>query len=234
MSSVSSPIIIALDFPDSQSALALASQLDPRKCRVKVGKELFSRAGPEVVEKLAAMKFEVFLDMKYHDIPNTVAGACRAAADLGCWMMNVHASGGSKMLEAAAEAISNLRSRPLLIAVTILTSLDNDDLREIGFAQDTREMTQRLAKLACEAGLDGVVSSAHDVVATKSSLGSDFLVVTPGIRPAGGTTGDQARIATPRNAVASGADYLVIGRPVTQANDPLAALDAIIGELQKT
>jgi orotidine-5'-phosphate decarboxylase len=225
-----SPIIVALDFPDSKSALALAAKIDAKQCRLKIGKELFTRAGPDIVHELQKMGFDVFLDMKFHDIPNTVSGACRAAADLGCWMINVHASGGRSMLEAAAEAVNQSSHKPLLIAVTILTSLDDQSLQEIGFNEGTKVMTQRLANLAKQAGLDGVVSSAHDIALTKQNQGGEFLVVTPGIRPVGSAVGDQARVATPQSAVAQGADYLVIGRPVTQADNPQAALEAIVAE----
>ena len=226
-----SPIIVALDFPTLEQAHALAKELDPQKCRVKVGKELFTRYGPAVLDNLHKLGFEIFLDLKFHDIPNTVAGACRSAAELGCWMINVHASGGSAMMEAAANSISQARQKPLLIAVTVLTSLDDDALKMIGFSRDTKDATQNLARLARDAGIDGVVSSAHDIVATKQNLGKDFLVVTPGIRPSGSASGDQARIATPNSAISAGADYLVIGRPITQAENPLGALDSIIAEV---
>ncbi|MEM7466423.1 MAG: orotidine-5'-phosphate decarboxylase [Pseudomonadota bacterium] len=226
-----SPVIVALDFPNSTQALTLARQLDPARCRVKVGKELFTRAGPSVVEELQSLNFDVFLDLKFHDIPNTVAGACRSAAELGCWMVNVHASGGKSMLEAAAEAVQNSIHRPLLIAVTILTSIDNDALRALGFGDSTESKTQHLATLAHQAGLDGVVSSAHDVATTKQNFGREFLTVTPGIRPAGSASADQARIATPKGAVDAGADYLVVGRPITQADEPLSALEQILTEI---
>ena len=229
--SIKSPVIVALDFPEAKQAYALAQKLDPQTCRLKVGKELFTRSGPAVLEKLNQLGFEIFLDLKFHDIPNTVAGACRSAADLGCWMINVHASGGAAMLEAAAESVAKFTSRPLLIAVTVLTSLDDEALGQIGFNSDTKATTQRLAKLAHNAGIDGVVSSAHDIVTTKANLGPEFLVVTPGIRPTGSAVGDQARIATPHSAVSAGADYLVIGRPITQAEDPLQALEAILAEI---
>ena len=225
-----SPIIVALDFPEVEQAYALARELDPKKCRVKVGKELFTRCGPVVVENLHKLGFEIFLDLKFHDIPNTVAGACRSAAEMGCWMINVHASGGKAMMEAAVEAVSQASQRPLLIAVTVLTSLDDNALHEIGFTQDTKDTTQNLARLAREAGINGVVSSALDIAATKKNLGKEFLVVTPGIRPTGSATGDQARIATPASAIGNGADFLVIGRPITQAENPHAALDSILAE----
>ena len=225
------PIIVALDFPEFDQAYSLATQLDPAQCRIKVGKELFTRSGPQAIEQLQKLGFEIFLDLKFHDIPNTVAGACRAAADLGCWMINVHASGGKAMLEAASNAVQQATEQPLLIAVTVLTSLDDQALGEIGYAKDSESTTQRLASLARDAGLDGVVSSAHDIEKTKRAQGKDFLVVTPGIRPAGSEVGDQARIATPQNALERGADYLVIGRPITQAKNPLDALGAIIAEI---
>ena len=226
-----SPIIVALDFPNAQEAYDLAACLDPQKCRVKVGKELFTRCGPVVIEKLQKLGFEVFLDLKFHDIPNTVAGACKSAAELGCWMINVHASGGSAMLEAAADAISHVEEPPLIIAVTILTSLDDEALGQIGFQSSAKQMTLHLASLARDAGIDGVVSSAHDIAAMKDDFGEEFLVVTPGIRPLGSASGDQARIATPKSAVSSGADYLVIGRPITQAERPIEALESILSEV---
>ena len=232
MTQAKAPIIVALDFPQFNDAYALAQQLDPAQCRIKVGKELFTRSGPQVLEKLQKLGFDIFLDLKFHDIPNTVAGACRAAADLGCWMINVHASGGKAMLEAAANAVQQATQQPLLIAVTILTSLDDDALNEIGYAGNTKATTQSLASLARNAGLDGVVSSAHDIEQTKQSQGQDFLVVTPGIRPAGSEVGDQARVATPRKALERGADYLVIGRPITQARNPLDALSEIVTEIE--
>ncbi|MGR8948288.1 MAG: orotidine-5'-phosphate decarboxylase [Gammaproteobacteria bacterium] len=232
MSETKAPIIVALDFPNYEQALALANELDPEKCRVKIGKELFTRSGPASVEKLQALGFDVFLDLKFHDIPNTVAGACRAAADMGCWMINVHASGGVAMLEAASNAVHGSTHQPLLIAVTILTSLDDQDLHAIGFESGSKLLTQRLAAMANDAGLDGVVSSAHDIEETKRMNGQDFLVVTPGIRPLGSEVGDQARIATPQSALQTGADYLVIGRPITQAKNPSDALDEIVAEIQ--
>lgn len=232
MTQAKAPIIVALDFPQFDDAYSLAQQLDPAQCRIKIGKELFTRSGPQALEKLQKLGFDIFLDLKFHDIPNTVAGACSAAADLGCWMINVHASGGKAMLEAASNAVQQATQQPLLIAVTVLTSLDNDALHEIGYVGNTEATTQSLASLARNAGLDGVVSSAHDIEQTKQSQGKDFLVVTPGIRPAGSEVGDQARVATPRRALERGADYLVIGRPITQAKNPLHALSEIVAEIE--
>ncbi|MBU3693223.1 MAG: orotidine-5'-phosphate decarboxylase [Rhodocyclaceae bacterium] len=235
MSSPEPRIVVALDYAAAEPALALARRLDPLQCRLKVGKELFTAAGPDLVRALAGMGFGVFLDLKFHDIPNTVASACRAAAGLGVWMVNVHASGGTKMLRAAREAIDiaapDPSRRPLLIAVTVLTSMTRDDLVGIGLDLEPREQALRLAQLAAACGLDGVVCSAQEAAAIKAACGSDFRCVTPGIRPAGSAAGDQARIMTPAAAVAAGADDLVIGRPITAADDPAAALAAIVREI---
>jgi orotidine-5'-phosphate decarboxylase len=220
-------VIVPLDFPDAGAALALAARLDPRLCRVKVGKELFVAAGPAVVEALHDRGFEVFLDLKFHDIPNTVAGACRSAARLGVWMMNVHASGGEAMLRAAREAVEAVTKPPLLIGVTILTSLDDAALARIGFSGSARTHVESLARLTRECGLDGVVCSAQEAPLVRAAAGSGFLLVTPGIRLDTDAKGDQARTCTPREAIALGADYLVIGRPITRAPDPVAVLDAI-------
>lgn len=228
---VKSPVIVALDYPDAAQALGMAEQLDPSLCRVKVGKELFTRAGPDVVTKLARDGFEVFLDLKFHDIPNTVAGACRAAADLGVWMINVHASGGRRMLDAAREAVAAQSRPPLLIAVTILTSLDATELDEIGFSGTPADNVQRLARLSEQSGLDGVVCSSQEVAMLRSHIRTDFKLITPGIRPAGAQTGDQRRIMTPAAAMAAGSDYLVIGRPITAAVNPADALASILSEL---
>ena len=224
-------IIVALDFPGAEPALALAARLDPERCKLKVGKELFVRAGPALVEKLAALGFKVFLDLKFHDIPNTVAQACRAAADLGVWMVNVHASGGLKMMQAAREAVDKSARPPKLIAVTVLTSLGAEDLRQIGLDVEPAAQVERLARLSHQAGLDGVVCSAQEARLLRQSIGRDFLLVTPGIRPAGNAAGDQSRILTPAQAIEAGADYLVIGRPITQADDPVAALRSIDAEI---
>ncbi|MEW5769721.1 MAG: orotidine-5'-phosphate decarboxylase [Pseudomonadota bacterium] len=226
------PIIVALDYADAAPALALVERLDPRACRLKVGKELFVAAGPALVEELARRGFEVFLDLKFHDIPNTVAQACKAAARLGVWMMNVHASGGPRMLQAAREALEGTRGpRPLLIAVTVLTSMGEAELAAIGVPVSPEEQVLRLARLTREAGLDGVVCSAREAGLLRREIGADFKLVTPGIRPAGSAQGDQTRILTPAQALAAGADYLVIGRPITMAADPLAALESIAQEI---
>ena len=225
-------IIVALDIPQADAALAMADRLDAARCRVKVGKELFTRAGPGIVHALHARGFQVFLDLKFHDIPNTVAGACRAAADLGVWMLNVHASGGAAMMRSARDAVGeSARGAPLLIAVTVLTSLDESDLAQVGMLADVTQQVVRLATLAESSGMDGVVCSPVDLVRLRVALAPGFLAVTPGVRPAGAASGDQKRIATPAAAVAAGASYLVIGRPITGAADPLAALAAIEAEI---
>ena len=215
-----SRIVVALDFPSANQALALAEQLDPQACRVKVGKELFTRSGPEVVRKLVDQGFDVFLDLKYHDIPNTVARACAAAADLGVWMVNVHASGGRKMMEAAREALGSGDDTPLLIAVTVLTSMDQSDLMELNVADTPANQVLRLAQLAESSSMDGVVCSPQEITLLREKISADFKLVTPGIRPAGSATGDQKRIMTPAQAVELGSDWLVIGRPITAAEDP--------------
>lgn len=225
-------LIVALDFPAAQPALALAAALDPRLCRLKVGKELFTAAGPQLVERLMERGFEVFLDLKFHDIPNTVAGACRAAASLGVWMVNVHALGGRAMLAAASDAVAGADRRPLLTAVTVLTSLAQRDLEEIGLQGSPAAAAARLAALAHECGLDGVVCSPQEAAGLRARFGANFRLVTPGVRPAGSERGDQARVATPAMAVAAGAHDLVVGRPITQAADPGAALVAIAGEIE--
>jgi orotidine-5'-phosphate decarboxylase len=227
-------VIVPLDVPDMESALGLAARLDPKLCRVKVGKELFTAAGPGVVERLHDRGFEVFLDLKFHDIPNTVAGACRAAARLGVWMVNVHASGGEAMMRAAREALSDAAHPPLLIAVTLLTSLAEADLRAIGLAGSMEENVVRLARLAQASGLDGVVCSAHEAPALRRALGGGFTLVTPGIRLADSARDDQSRIVTPREAARLGANYLVIGRPITQSADPAATLESIRLSLEES
>lgn len=228
----STKIIVALDFPDAVSALALVERLDPALCRLKVGKELFTVAGPELVRALVARGFELFLDLKFHDIPNTVAAACRAAAGLGVWMMNVHASGGRRMMAAAQEALEDLPQRPLLIAVTVLTSMSAEDLGEVGIAGSPADQVLRLARLTQACKLDGVVCSAQEAAMLRADLGHDFRLVTPGIRPAGVEAGDQRRVMTPAEALRAGATDLVIGRPITAAPDPLAALKQIQSEIQ--
>lgn len=225
-------IVIALDYPEPRAALEMVQRLEPSRCRLKVGKELFTRGGPQLVEQLRNKDFEIFLDLKFHDIPNTVAGACAAAADLGVWMVNVHALGGAKMMAAAQEALAKAAHRPLLIAVTILTSMGEQDIREVGLSGAPADNVARLAALAQQAKLDGVVCSPQEVAMLRGSLGNDFRLVTPGIRPAWSAKGDQTRITTPADAVRLGSDYLVIGRPITAAEEPMKALAAIEQELQ--
>ena len=226
-----SPIIVALDFPSADEALALVARLQPERCRLKVGKELFTRGGPALVEQLVKKGYDVFLDLKFHDIPNTVAAACSAAAELGVWMMNVHALGGRRMMEAAYEALQKSSHQPQLIAVTILTSMGEEDINEIGLAGSPADNVKRLAHLAQSAGLDGVVCSPQEVAMLRESISSDFSLVTPGIRPGWAAKGDQTRITTPADAIALGSSYLVIGRPITGADDPLEALSKIEVEL---
>lgn len=226
-----SPIVVALDYPTAEQAIAMAQQLDPAQCRVKVGKELFTSAGPAVLEQLHNLNFDVFLDLKFHDIPNTCAGAVAAAAELGVWMVNVHASGGERMMAAAAEAIANKSHKPLLIAVTVLTSMERSDLAGIGLDITPQQQVERLAKLSKQSGMDGVVSSAQEIELVKGLCGENFLTVTPGIRPAGSAVGDQRRIMTPQEAVNAGGDYMVIGRPITQAADPQKTCLDIISTL---
>lgn len=233
--SVSGPrVVVALDFDRLDDALTLAGRLSPDACRVKVGKALFARGGPALVERLVAMGHDVFLDLKYHDIPNTVAGACRAVADLGIWMLNVHALGGRRMLEAARESIEGASRRPLLIAVTVLTSHDEDSLREVGCDTDVERQVLRLTRLGLDAGLDGVVCSAQEAPMLRHAVGSRPLLVTPGIRPAHSARDDQQRVQTPEEALRGGSDYLVIGRPITRAIDPVGALNAINADLAQT
>ncbi len=226
-----SPVIVALDYSDMASVEAMADQLDPSQCRLKVGKELFTHCGPAVVRLLQDRGFDIFLDLKFHDIPNTVAGAVKAAADLGVWMVNVHASGGTRMMVAAKEALANYQNAPSLIAVTVLTSMEQQDLQGVGLSCEPIDQVVRLAKLTKDCGLDGVVCSAQETDVLRKQLGADFQLVTPGIRPANSEQGDQRRIATPRSAMESGSSYLVIGRPITQHAQPLQALLEINGEL---
>ena len=231
-SPVSSPIVVALDYDNADAALAMADKLDPSLCRVKVGKELFTVAGPELVKELVARKFQVFLDLKFHDIPNTVAKAVKAAAELGVWMVNVHASGGLRMMEAAAEILRPYgEGRPLLIGVTVLTSTAPEELAATGVTRGLEEQVLALAEQAKGCGLDGVVCSAREAQALRRHCGSDFALVTPGIRPAGAAADDQRRIVTPAQALEWGADYLVIGRPITAAANPLEALKQILNEI---
>ncbi|MEJ1298900.1 MAG: orotidine-5'-phosphate decarboxylase [Candidatus Sedimenticola sp. (ex Thyasira tokunagai)] len=224
-------IIVALDFPSAAPALDLVSGLDPKLCRLKVGKEMFTRLGPAFVEQLAGKGFDVFLDLKYHDIPNTVAAACAAAADLGVWMINLHASGGRRMMETARERLEGLSHRPLLIAVTILTSMGDKDIAEIGLHGAPVDNVVRLARLTDEAGLDGIVCSPREAGEVRPLVTPEFLLVTPGVRPATASLDDQTRVMTPLDALNNGADMLVIGRPITAADDPLQSLNAIQSEI---
>ncbi|MDR9406216.1 MAG: orotidine-5'-phosphate decarboxylase [Spiribacter sp.] len=228
-------VIIALDFPSPQTAQAFVERLPLRSCRLKVGKELFVRGGPQFVAQLVDQGWDVFLDLKFHDIPNTVAAACRAAAELGVWMVNVHALGGPVMLSAAREAIDQgIGSKPLLTAVTVLTSHDQASLKAIGINATPAHAVDRLARLSADAGLDGVVCSAQEATALRAEFGADFRRVTPGIRPPGAAANDQQRTLTPGAALQAGASDLVIGRPVTQADDPVAALESIYSEMRLT
>lgn len=223
-------IIVALDYADAASALKLVKQLDPTLCRLKVGKELFTAVGPQFIETLTRANFGVFLDLKFHDIPNTVAKACTAASNLGVWMLNVHASGGLEMMQAARKAVDSTDTKPLLIAVTVLTSMDQAGLNKIGVQSDLATHVLNLATLTQQAGLDGVVCSALEAQMLRSQLGSEFCLVTPGIRPENVNQDDQSRVVTPADALSMGASYLVVGRPITQATDPLKALEAINAE----
>ena len=232
MSTDSKRVIVALDYPNKDLALAMAKQLDPTQCRVKVGKELFTRCGPEIVEALHSAGFEVFLDLKFHDIPNTTAKAVRAAAEMGVWMVNVHASGGQKMMETARNELDQVnQSQTLLIGVTVLTSMERSDLMGIGLDVEPLAQVKRLAALTEQSGLDGVVCSAQEVEPLREMVSPEFKLVTPGIRPADAEVGDQKRIMTPSKAIIAGSDYLVIGRPITKAADPLASLNNIYDEL---
>lgn len=230
-------LIVALDVPGREEALRLAERLAPAGVRFKVGLELFTAAGPALVRELCERGAGVFLDLKFHDIPNTAAGAARAAARLGVWMFNVHAAGGTEMMRRAREAAMEGaaaagRPRPLVIAVTVLTSLDARTLRdEVGLSRDPGAQAAFWAERARAAGLDGVVCSPREVAAVKAACGPEFLAVTPGVRPEGAAPGDQQRVATPAGAVAAGADYLVVGRPITADPDPLAAARRIVAEM---
>jgi len=225
-------IIVALDYPDASSANRLVDRLDPALCRLKVGKELFTAEGSAFVSSLVEKGYGVFLDLKFHDIPNTVAKACAAASRLGVWMLNVHAMGGRAMMEAAREAVDKAATPPKLIAVTVLTSMDQSALHEIGVAGVLQDQVLRLARLANSCKLDGVVCSAREAALLRTEIGKDFLLVTPGIRPADASLDDQSRVLTPAAALNQGASYLVVGRPITQAADPLLALQGIYSEIQ--
>ncbi|HEX9180989.1 MAG TPA: orotidine-5'-phosphate decarboxylase [Burkholderiales bacterium] len=224
-------LIVALDFSDAAGALELTARLNPAICRVKVGKELFTSAGPALVDELSRRGFQVFLDLKFHDIPNTVAQACLAAARLGVWMVNVHALGGRRMMAAAREGLERSAARPKLVAVTVLTSMEPAELAEVGVAGDPEAAVLRLAGLTRDSGLDGVVCSAREAAMLRREIGCDFCLVTPGIRPAGAGLDDQSRVTTPRDAIRAGSDYLVVGRPITRAADPGAAARALALEI---
>ncbi|HBB7782568.1 orotidine-5'-phosphate decarboxylase [Escherichia coli] len=230
-----SPVVVALDYHNRDAALAFVDKIDPRDCRLKVGKEMFTLFGPQFVRELQQRGFDIFLDLKFHDIPNTAAHAVAAAADLGVWMVNVHASGGARMMTAAHEALVPFgKDAPLLIAVTVLTSMEASDLADLGVTLSPADYAERLAALTQKCGLDGVVCSAQEAVRFKQVFGQEFKLVTPGIRPQGSEAGDQRRIMTPEQALAAGVDYMVIGRPVTQSVDPAQTLKAINASLQRS
>ncbi|RZN48094.1 orotidine-5'-phosphate decarboxylase [Escherichia sp. E13S3] len=230
-----SPVVVALDYNNRDAALAFVDKIDPRDCRLKVGKEMFTLFGPQFVRELQERGFDIFLDLKFHDIPNTAAHAVAAAADLGVWMVNVHASGGARMMTAAREALVPFgKDAPLLIAVTVLTSMESSDLADLGVTLSPADYAEHLAALTQKCGLDGVVCSAQEAVRFKQAFGQDFKLVTPGIRPQGSDAGDQRRIMTPEQALAAGVDYMVIGRPVTQSADPAQTLKAINASLQRS
>ncbi|EBP6682637.1 orotidine-5'-phosphate decarboxylase [Salmonella enterica subsp. salamae] len=229
-----SPVVVALDYHERDKALAFVDKIDPRDCRLKVGKEMFTLFGPQLVRDLQQRGFDVFLDLKFHDIPNTTARAVAAAADLGVWMVNVHASGGARMMAAARDALAPFgKDAPLLIAVTVLTSMETSDLCDLGVTLSPAEHAERLARLTQQCGLDGVVCSAQEAARFKQVFGTAFKLVTPGIRPAGSEAGDQRRIMTPEQALSAGVDYMVIGRPVTQSVDPAQTLKDINASLKR-
>ncbi|MEE7297811.1 orotidine-5'-phosphate decarboxylase [Escherichia coli O71:H6] len=230
-----SPVVVALDYHNRDAAMAFVDKIDPRDCRLKVGKEMFTLFGPQFVSELQQRGFDIFLDLKFHDIPNTAAHAVAAAADLGVWMVNVHASGGARMMAAAREALVPFgKDAPLLIAVTVLTSMEASDLADLGVTLSPADYAERLAALTQKCGLDGVVCSAQEAVRFKQVFGQEFQLVTPGIRPQGSDAGDQRRIMTPEQALSAGVDYMVIGRPVTQSVDPAQTLKAINASLQRS
>ena len=219
------PVIVALDFANSQDTLNFVRRLDPELCQLKIGKELFTATGRRLAEDLINQGFKLFLDLKYHDIPHTVAQACKVAAEMGVWMVDMHTAGGRRMMEAAAEAVAGFSQKPLLIGVTVLTSMEQSDLAEIGWNAPVEELVLRWATLAQSSGLDGVVCSAHEAAPLRAALGEQFVLVTPGIRlDVAGNQDDQRRIMTPAQALAAGSSYLVMGRPITQAADPVAVL----------
>lgn len=221
-------VVVALDYAREEEAYRFVDQVTPDACRLKVGKEMFTLFGPQLVRNLQQRGFDIFLDLKFHDIPNTVAKAVAAAAELGVWMVNVHASGGPRMMTAAREALLPYgKEQPLLIAVTVLTSMEQAELQAVGIDTPLQQQVLRLASLTRECGLDGVVCSAQEAATLKAALGREFKLITPGIRPADSERGDQRRVLTPQEACQQGSDYLVIGRPITQAADPAATLASI-------
>jgi orotidine-5'-phosphate decarboxylase len=226
-----SPVVVALDFDSEEKVLSFVEKLNPQQCRLKVGKEIFTRCGPQLVEHLQQQGFDIFLDLKFHDIPNTVASAVAVAADLGVWMVNVHASGGRRMLEAAANVLSAYQQPPLLIGVTVLTSMVQQDLLEIGISNSPAEQVLRLAALVDDSGLDGVVCSAHEAETLRAERGDSFCLVTPGIRMLGDDPGDQRRVVTPEAAISKGSDYLVIGRSISGSDDPARTLAEVNASL---
>lgn len=228
---MSSKLIIALDFSEADEAMRFVNQLSPSDCKLKVGFELFVSAGPMMVQQLIEKGFDIFLDLKFHDIPNTVASVCKAAAKLDVWMMNVHASGGTEMMSAAFNALSDFENRPKLIAVSVLTSMTDEQLQQIGVNRVAKDQVAHLATLAKQSGLDGMVCSAKEASLLRKLMGDDFLLVTPGIRPLGAAKGDQSRVMTPKEAIQAGVDYIVVGRPITQASKPLQVIASINEEL---
>lgn len=231
MQKADSRVIVALDYADRKKAMDFVHQVNPELCKLKVGKEMFTRYGPEFVKSLVDLQFDVFLDLKFHDIPVTVAKACASAADLGVWMMNVHAQGGVRMMEAAKQSLESSGSNAKLIAVTVLTSMDQQDLKALGINQTPAELATSLAGLTQQCGLDGIVCSAQEAATMRKKFTDDFLLVTPGIRPAGSAVDDQRRIMTPVEAISAGSSYLVIGRPITQSDEPSHVLMTINSEI---
>lgn len=235
LSNQRTPVIVALDFANEHDTLQFVRQLSPAACQLKIGKELFTATGRSLVEKLVNQGFKLFLDLKYHDIPNTVAQACKVAADMGVWIVDMHASGGRRMMEAAANALANYNQRPHLIGVTVLTSMEQADLSELGYTQTPEQLVLQWAALAQSSGLDGVVCSAHEAAPLRQKLGEEFLLVTPGIRlDVAGNRDDQRRIMTPQQAINAGSSYLVMGRPITQAADPAAVINQINAEISQS
>ncbi len=232
MDNIQKPIIVALDYANPADALVMAQRLEPSACQVKVGKELFTSGGPQLIEQLHQLGFDIFLDLKFHDIPNTCAKAVLAAAKLGVWMVNVHASGGQAMMKTTQQALAQCQGRkPILLGVTVLTSMNQHELALTGIVQPIADRVLQLAKLSHGCGLDGVVCSAQETARIKQQISKKFITVTPGIRPASSAHHDQQRTMTPANAMQSGSDFLVIGRPITQAPDPMLAMQAIVDEL---